>query len=84
MPKFSDRKLIGLYIFFIILLVASHFEFLNITNNPKEIIMETFNNYMERISTINLSNALDTTGVTTIVIGGGFIGALFTAALFGL
>ena len=84
MPKFSDRKLIGLYIFFIILLVASHFEFLNITNNPKEIIMETFNNYMERISTINLSNALDTTGVTTIVIGGGSIGALFTAALFGL
>ena len=84
MPKFSDRKLIGLYIFFIILLVASHFEFLNITNNPKEIIMETFNNYMERISTINLSNALDSTGVTTIVIGGGFIGALFTAALFGL
>ena len=84
MPKFSDRKLIGLYIFFIILLVASHFEFLNITNNPKEIIMETFNNYMERISTINLSNALDSAGVTTIVIGGGFIGALFTAALFGL
>ena len=39
---------------------------------------------MERISTITASNALNTSGVTTIVIGGGFIGALFTAALYGL
>ena len=84
MPKFSDQKLIGLYIFFIILLVASHFEFLSITGNPKEILMETYNNYMERISTITATNALNTSGVATIVIGGGFIGALFTAALYGL
>lgn len=84
MPKFSDQKLIGLYIFFIILLVASHFEFLSNTGNPKEILMETYNNYMERISTITATNALNTSGVTTIVIGGGFIGALFTAALYGL
>lgn len=84
MPKFSDQKLIGLYIFFIIILVASHFEFLKITGSPKEILMETYNNYMERISTITASNALNTSGVTTIVIGGGFIGALFTAALYGL
>lgn len=84
MPKFSDQKLIGLYVFFIILLVASHFEFLSITGNPKEILMETYNNYMERISTITATNALNTSGVTTNVIGGGFIGALFTAALYGL
>ena len=84
MPKFSDQKLIGLYVFFIILLVASHFEFLSITENPKEILMETYNNYMERISTITATNALNTSGVTTIVIGGGFIGALFTASLYGL
>ena len=84
MPKFSDQKLIGLYVFFIILLVASHFEFLSITGNPKEILMETYNNYMERISNITATNALNTSGVTTIVIGGGFIGALFTAALYGL
>lgn len=84
MPKFSDQKLIGLYVFFIILLVASHFEFLSITGNPKEILMETYNNYMERISTITATNTLNTSGVTTIVIGGGFIGALFTAALYGL
>ena len=84
MPKFTSSKLIGLYIFFLILLVASHFEFLSITQNPKEIIMETYNNFMERISSINASNALNTSGVTTVVIGGGFIGALFTALLYGL
>ena len=84
MPKFNDQKLIGLYIFFIILLVASHFEFLNITQSPKEIILETYNNFMERISSINASNALNTSGVTTVVIGGGFIGAIFSAALYGL
>ena len=59
-------------------------EFLSITQNPKEIILETYNNYMERISSINASNALNTSGVTTVVIGGGFIGALFTALLYGL
>mgnify|MGYP004464288589 FL=1 len=84
MPKFTSSKLIGLYIFFIILLVASHFEFLSITQNPKDIIIETYNNFMERISSINASNALNTSGVTTVVIGGGFIGALFTALLYGL
>ena len=84
MPKFSSPKLIGLYIFFIILLVASHFEFLSITQNSKEIVMETYNNFMERISSINASNALNTSGITTVVIGGGFIGALFTALLYGL
>ena len=84
MPKFTSSKLIGLYIFFIILLIASHFEFLSITQNPKEIIMETYNNFMERISSINASNALNTSGITTVVIGGGFIGALFTALFYGL
>ncbi len=84
MPKFTSSKLIGLYIFFLILLVASHFEFLSITQNPKEIIMETYNNFMERISSINASNALNTSGITTVVIGGGFIGALFTALFYGL
>ena len=84
MPKFSDPKLIGLYIFFIILLVASHFKILEVTENPKDIILTTYNNYMERISTIDSSNALHTSGISTVVVGGGFIGALFTAALYGL
>ncbi len=84
MPKFSDPKLIGLYIFFIILLVASHFKILEVTESPKEILLTTYNNYMERISTIDASNALHTSGISTVVVGGGFIGALFTSALYGL
>lgn len=84
MPKFSNQKLIGIYIFFIILLVASHFEFLNLSSNPSEIVSETFKNYMQRISTIESSNALNTTGITSVIIGGGFIGAIFTTILAGL
>ncbi len=83
MPKFTSRKLIGLYIFIIIILVASHFEFLNLTDSPKDIIIATYNNYMERISSITASNALESSGTTSVVIGGGLIGALFTAALYG-
>lgn len=82
MPKFSDQKLIGIYIFIIILLVASHFEFINQTDSAKDIIAETYNNFMERISTMNANNSLHSTGISTIIIGGGFIGALFASALY--
>ena len=82
MPKFSDQKLIGIYIFIIILLVASHFEFINQTDSAKDIIVETYNNFMERISTMNANNSLHSTGISTIIIGGGFIGALFASALY--
>lgn len=82
MPKFSDQKLIGIYIFIIILLVASHFEFINQTNSAKDIIVETYNNFMERISTMNANNSLHSTGISTVIIGGGFIGALFASALY--
>ena len=84
MPKFTSQKLIGIYIFIIIVLVASHFEFLNQESSPQEIISATYNNFMERISTIGANNALETNGTTSIVIGGGFIGALFIALLYGL
>ncbi len=82
MPKFSDQKLIGIYIFIIILLVASHFEFINQTDSAKDIIVETYNNFMERTSTMNANNSLHSTGISTVIIGGGFIGALFASALY--
>ena len=82
MPKFSDQKLIGIYIFIIILLVASHFEFINQTDSAKDIIVETYNNFMERISTMNANNSLHSTGISTVIIGGGFIGSLFASALY--
>ncbi len=84
MPKFNSPKLIGLYLFFIILLVASHFKFLTENATAKDIILETYNNFMERISTIDSSNALHSSGISTVVVGGGFIGALVAALLYGL
>lgn len=82
MPKFSDQKLIGIYIFIIILLVASHFEFINQTDSAKDIIVATYNNFMERISTMNANNSLHSTGISTVIIGGGLIGSLFACALY--
>ena len=84
MPKFTTQKLIGIYIFIIVLLVASHFEFLNQETSPQKILSATYNNFMERISTIGANNALETNGTTSIVIGCGFIGALFISLLYGL
>ena len=84
MPKFFTQKLVGIYILFIIILVISHFQFLNVLNSPKDILGATYNNFMERISSINATNALETSGTTTISIGGGFIGAIFITLLYSL
>lgn len=84
MPKFTSGKLIGLYLIFIIILVASHFEFLNLADNPGDIFSETYDNFMERISSITANNALETSGTTSVVIGGGFIGATFITLLYSL
>lgn len=84
MPKFTSGKLIGLYLIFIIILVASHFEFLNLVDSPGDIFSETYNNFMERISSITANNALETSGTTSVVIGGGFIGATFITLLYSL
>ncbi len=84
MPKFTSGKLIGLYLIFIIILVASHFEFLNLADSPGDIFSETYDNFMERISSITANNALETSGTTSVVIGGGFIGATFITLLYSL
>ncbi len=84
MPKFTSGKLIGLYLIFIIILVASHFEFLNLSNSPGDIFKATYDNFMERISSITANNALETSGTTSVVIGGGFIGATFITLLYSL
>lgn len=84
MPKFTSGKLIGLYLIFIIILVASHFEFLNLADNPGDIFKATYDNFMERISSITANNALETSGTTSVVIGGGFIGATFITLLYSL
>ncbi len=84
MPKFFSAKLIGLYVIFLVILMASHLEFLNIEQDFKGILLATYNNYMERMSTITTATALNSIGTTSIVIGGGLTGALFTAAFYSL
>ncbi len=81
-PKFISAKLIGLYVVFAVILVASHYGFINNCKDAKEIITTTLNQYMERISTIGNNTALLTSGTTSIEIGGGMIGALLSAGLF--
>ncbi len=82
MPKFFSAKLIGFYLVMIVILVASHFTFLDKTGSPSEIIKITFEEFMDRINTIDAANSVLNTGNTTIAIGGGLIGALCISALY--
>lgn len=86
LPKFFSGKLIGLYVIFIVILVASHFGFIEHASEGKQIFKATMDNYMERISTINGKTALFTSGSTSIEVGGGIVGATFStifSKLFG-
>ena len=87
LPKFFSSKMLGLYVIVIVVLVASHFGFIEHAKAGKDIFSNTMDNFMERISTINGKTALFTSGSTSIEIGGGIIGALFSflfSSLFGL
>ena len=87
LPKFFSSKLLGLYVIVIVVLVASHFGFVEHAKTGSQIFSKTMDNFMERISTINGKTALFTSGSTSIEIGGGIIGALFSftfSSLFGL
>ncbi len=86
LPNFIGPKLIGLYILIIVVLIMSHFTFINNCENASDIFQATIDNYMSRVASIGSANALATSGQTSIVIGGGIIGAAFafvSAALFG-
>ena len=87
LPNFFSQRLIGLYVLFIIILVLGHFQILKNNQNFSSLMQITYNNYMNRIDTINVSDSLFSSGTSSIVIGGGFIGALFAGLLnicFGL
>ena len=81
LPNFFSQRLIGIYILFIVILVLGHFKILKINPNFSDLMKTTYNNYMNRIDTINVSDSLFSSGTTSIVIGGGFIGALFAGLL---
>ena len=82
MPKFFSSRLIGFYLVLLVVLVASHFTFLDKTGSPSELIKITFDEYMSRINTIDVSNSILNTGNTSIAIGGGLLGAIFISCLY--
>ncbi len=87
LPNFFSARYIGIYLILIVILVLSHLTFISSVKEPAEIFENTINNYMSRVASIGNNNALTSSGQTSIVIGGGILGALFafgSDALFGL
>ena len=87
LPRFFSQRLVGLYVLIIVILVASHFGFVEQCEGPGDIFQSTIDQYMERISTIGSNTALFTSGDSSIEIGGGVLGAIFAigfSSLFGL
>ena len=81
LPKFFSSKLVGLYILFTMILVLAHYTFIKTNINLTSVINATKDNYMERISTINGTGPILSSGQGSIAIGGGFIGALVSGIL---
>jgi len=81
LPKFVSTRLIGIYLILAILLSLAHFEFLKQTDSLNGLINESYKNYMERINTITTSTSLLESGDSSIVIGGGLVGAIIIGLL---
>ncbi len=75
MPTFFNVRLIGFYILVIVLLSYAHLEILNIEQDASNIFRVTYDEYIKRMDTITSANALTSSGTSTLIIGGGFIGA---------
>lgn len=87
LPNFVNQKYIGFYLILIVILVLSHLTFISSSEKASDIFDSTISNYMSRVASIGPNTALSSSGQTSIVIGGGIIGAVFsflTASLFGL
>ena len=87
LPNFVSSKLIGIYILIAVILILSHISFVKNCAKPVEIFQETISSYMDRMDSINKAEILTSTGQTSIVIGGGILGATLSflvSVLFGL
>ena len=81
LPKFFSSRLIGIYLFIAIILILAHFEYLNKTTDFQELFFNTYENYMQRINTIKVTDNLLTSGDSSVVIGGGIIGVTLIGLL---
>ena len=87
LPNFFSAKLLGIYLIIIVILVLSHMTFVKTCETSGAIFQATIDNYMDRIDSINKADILTSTGQTSIVIGGGILGAVFSflvSVLFGI
>ena len=76
--KYFAPKYIGFYLLFIVVLILSHYAFINANNTLGAVITATKDNYMARIATISGTGPILSSGETAISVGGGFIGAFFS------
>ena len=79
LPNMFSARLVGFYILLIVLLVGSHFYFIE-TYPPAEIMTRTVENYHKRIATIGVSASIFTSGEESIHVGGGIIGGFLAFA----
>ena len=73
LPNMFSARLVGFYILLIVLLVGSHFYFIE-NYPPAEIITRTIENYHKRVDTIGVSASIFTSGEESIHVGGGIVG----------
>ena len=88
LPKFFSSRLIGFYLIILVILTIAHFGFIEKSDGFADILKNTYDSYMERITTISsTSSKLFASGDNSIVVGGGILGALCAGGLasaFGL
>ena len=67
LPKFLSQRLIGLYVIILVVLIASHFGFVEQCKGAGDIIKSTIDQFMDRIATIGNNTALFTSGWCCVV-----------------
>ncbi len=85
-PKFFSLRMLGFYIIVVVILVASHFEFIQKTPGFEVLFDASLDNYMIRADSINETTDFLSSGNTNITVGGGIIGAVVAgcfSSLFG-
>ena len=80
LPTFFSSKLIGFYMLLLVVIVTAHHAFIK-TLSPELIINTTVNNLKLRAASITSGASLFSSGLTSIEIGGGLVGAVFAFIL---
>ena len=83
MPSLLNSTAGGIFILGVVVLVLSHFYFVN-NYKPNLIFDGTINNYKARVATINTTAGVLASGQKSIKIGGGVVGAGFASLLVSL